>query len=384
MEVYAACRCLYYQHPVDRCSHYGKSGHAIKTRSIPVGYACSTHAEWSNSDSTRIHPKRKSRKQPRGPNHHIPVIAVPSPKVNEEGKKPVALPNRASDLRDTGSGVLSQAPTVIDETEKDSAEGTRFKNQDLSSTLTVDGQNVNWTEIWNINKTIPEYAESNDSDSIDTRSVGSQASTATTVDEDALDALFRGLLVHKGLHNLWPQIVDRQTSRGDAKRIIERFFRRFAEDLECLASKIKKESNGQKVNKHDIALSSSRFVRKYRASIASRIYEAHDIRSETLDVGIDIEEHSSLFKDDGADTDAETFVFSIAEEFIFDTEPIMYLEANVSAFVRQQQRNHFSLFATSLRMYTSIATQFLRQTPVPNGKRRLNWTCVSALIPLVC
>jgi hypothetical protein len=196
--------------------------------------------------------------------------------------------------------VRSQAPTVIDETEKDSAEGTRFKNQDLSSTLTVDGQNVNWTEIWNINKTIPEYLESNDSDSIDTRSVGSQASTATTVDEDALDALFRGLPVHKGLHNLWPQIVDRQTSHGDAKRIIERFLRRFAEDFECLASKIKKESNGQKVDKHDIALSSSRFVRKYRASIASRIYEAHDIRSETLDVNI--EEHGSLIKDNGADT----------------------------------------------------------------------------------
>ncbi|KAI0189983.1 hypothetical protein EV127DRAFT_453794 [Xylaria flabelliformis] len=48
VEVYAACRCLYYQHAVDRCASYGRPGHEISKRTIPVGYACSVHTQ-SNS-----------------------------------------------------------------------------------------------------------------------------------------------------------------------------------------------------------------------------------------------------------------------------------------------------------------------------------------------
>ncbi|KAI3318876.1 hypothetical protein HD806DRAFT_526054 [Xylariaceae sp. AK1471] len=408
VEIYTACRCMYYQHAVDRCATYGRPGHEVQKRTIPVGYTCSLHTRGYNSDSAgiqpeskresnekprgqkirpnrksnekptgrRIRPNRKSNEKPTGQNLHEPVIATPSPELDEEGKRLVALPKRAFGVVDADSGLRSEAPTAIDETGKHSAEKTRTGNQDLDSTLNLDGQFVDWTKILNNNKTIPEYSNSDDSGSVDTRSVVSQVSTATTVDEDALGALFRGLLVYKGLHNLWPQILDGQTNRGNAKRIIERFLRRFADDLECLATKVKKESNDQKVDEHEIAVSSSKFVRKHHASIASRIYEAHDVRPETLDVGIDNEEPTSLVKDDKADTDADTFMFSIAEEFIFGTEPITYLEANVSAFVRQREQNHFSPFTTHLRMYTSVAAQFFRQKPVPDGKRRLNWTCI--------
>jgi hypothetical protein len=30
-ELYSACRCLYYQHAVDRCAAYGRPGHGIQT-----------------------------------------------------------------------------------------------------------------------------------------------------------------------------------------------------------------------------------------------------------------------------------------------------------------------------------------------------------------
>lgn len=40
VEVYAVCRCLYYQHAVDRCARYGRPGHEISKRTIPVA----THA----------------------------------------------------------------------------------------------------------------------------------------------------------------------------------------------------------------------------------------------------------------------------------------------------------------------------------------------------
>jgi hypothetical protein len=44
LELYSACRCLYYQHAVDRCVAYGSQGHHVKQRHIYVGYACSVHS----------------------------------------------------------------------------------------------------------------------------------------------------------------------------------------------------------------------------------------------------------------------------------------------------------------------------------------------------
>ncbi|KAK4452443.1 hypothetical protein QBC34DRAFT_447043 [Podospora aff. communis PSN243] len=47
VELYSACRCLYYQHAVDRCAAYGRPGHGIQRRTILVGYACSEHTQRS-------------------------------------------------------------------------------------------------------------------------------------------------------------------------------------------------------------------------------------------------------------------------------------------------------------------------------------------------
>ncbi|KAI0907922.1 hypothetical protein F4823DRAFT_625973 [Ustulina deusta] len=48
VEVYAVCRCLYYQHAVDRCAAYGRPGHQVSKKTIPVGYACSVHSQSSS------------------------------------------------------------------------------------------------------------------------------------------------------------------------------------------------------------------------------------------------------------------------------------------------------------------------------------------------
>ncbi|ODA80604.1 hypothetical protein RJ55_03563 [Drechmeria coniospora] len=47
VELYAACRCLYYQHAIDRCASYGRPGHGVQPRTIYVGYACSLHTSRS-------------------------------------------------------------------------------------------------------------------------------------------------------------------------------------------------------------------------------------------------------------------------------------------------------------------------------------------------
>ena len=44
VELYSACRCLYYQHAVDRCAAYGRPGHGVQRRTILVGYACGEHS----------------------------------------------------------------------------------------------------------------------------------------------------------------------------------------------------------------------------------------------------------------------------------------------------------------------------------------------------
>ena len=44
IERFSACRCVYYTHAVDRCPHYGQSGHKTTRRVILVGYACIDHA----------------------------------------------------------------------------------------------------------------------------------------------------------------------------------------------------------------------------------------------------------------------------------------------------------------------------------------------------
>ena len=45
IELYSACRCLYYQHAIDRCAAFGQPGHGVQRRTILVGYACSDHSQ---------------------------------------------------------------------------------------------------------------------------------------------------------------------------------------------------------------------------------------------------------------------------------------------------------------------------------------------------
>lgn len=55
-EIYNSCRCLYYQHGVDRCPQYGRRGHTIRQQTKYVGNACANHSQrlynqtYSNSD----------------------------------------------------------------------------------------------------------------------------------------------------------------------------------------------------------------------------------------------------------------------------------------------------------------------------------------------
>ena len=56
VEVYAACGCLYYKHPVDPCHLAGEKNHEVTRNETKVGYACSRHtasSEVLNSSALR-------------------------------------------------------------------------------------------------------------------------------------------------------------------------------------------------------------------------------------------------------------------------------------------------------------------------------------------
>ncbi|KAI0124137.1 hypothetical protein BJ170DRAFT_735849 [Xylariales sp. AK1849] len=54
-ELYSTCRCMYYQHAVDRCAAYGRPGHGITSRTILVAYACENHSVPQPFGQSEVH-----------------------------------------------------------------------------------------------------------------------------------------------------------------------------------------------------------------------------------------------------------------------------------------------------------------------------------------
>ncbi|KAJ2998137.1 hypothetical protein NUW58_g418 [Xylaria curta] len=275
--------------------------------------------------------------------------------------KVVPVPKRDPGLDKARHSPSSSVPSTYRDKKFEATRGTNSEIDELPN---------DYSNVWKFKEAVPDYSDSNDS--IDSRSTVSQASTATTVDENALEALFRGLLNQKGLNNLWPQIVVGQISRSDARHTIDRFIRRFAEDLECLATKT---NDVEDEASRRIILSSSKFVRRHRAKITSRICQAHETQEKFSYADTDTED-TAVIIEDTPDADSDPFTFSIAEDFIFGTEPIRYLEVNLASFIRQREQKQFSPLATNLRSFVSSVTQFLFHAPRPSGKKRVKWTCI--------
>ncbi|KAJ8122669.1 hypothetical protein O1611_g9784 [Lasiodiplodia mahajangana] len=89
-----------------------------------------------------------------------------------------------------------------------------------------------------------------------------------------------------------------------------------------------------------------------RAEIAFRICQAHKPQKKPVDTE-DIT--GILTLDDAPDNDGDPFMFSVAEEFIFGSDPISYLEENICAFIRKPKQKWFSRLAINLRSYTALA-----------------------------
>lgn len=211
----------------------------------------------------------------------------------------------------------------------------------------------------------------------------SVASSATTVDEDALEAIFRRLLLFDSLRYLWPQLVTISVSRTNCLRTSERLLRRWSEDLGILAT-----SSKLRGSESIVCLQACRFVRKSRLSIAQRIWEAHRPLEE-FQVGVsagpqteDILEPPLEDKYDQEDDD--NFVYAIAERFLFDTEPIYALQASVKGIVQshgQENNNVVTKLYTPVVVFFTNLTTTIFEPPVPPRSKRLWWECVGSPCP---
>lgn len=411
LELYSACRCLYYQHAVDRCPRYGTRGHGITQRTILVGYPCLDHA--SNDAQNRL-------KKPSGQ-------LVPFSKDKTPSQVPARVPRARSTViqRETKqakqnesdskhtSGSLSSLSTIIQPSRISATENTARTSQANATPNTSTNQSItpgnpscakqpssstdlNGKELGVQSRvglksatrqaeTFEDYVFGDiyDSDSersisdtsvvSETESIVSVASSNTTVDHDATEAIFRRLLLFRGLQYLWPQLIRRCGSRNMSVTTIERMLRRFSEDLARFTATMHEPDSG-------ICLDASQFVRKARFNIAHRIWEAHregpDEQAEISNHNLDRENTNEVEDDDDKD-----FVYDIAERFIFDTTPILAFEANVKTFVGFSHADDDSIVS---RIYRSAEICFsnlgyvIHEPPLKPGRQRVRWTCVSS------
>ncbi len=315
-ERYSACHCLYYKHAVDRCAYFGRPGHTCARRTILVGYACYHHS----------HP--------------------PPTSFARSGSGPDT--NRVlwyDWLRDSSDEASTKAP------EPDA----------------------------NLNDSLRYNSDSDES--VGSGSVVSEASSATTVDFDAVGSLFGKLLVFGDLRYLWPQVVSASASTAKAQRTIEKLLRRYADDLSKLASKApaKIDSRAKAGQWNSIEAKASRFVRRSRLNVARRICEAFDVSADLAET--DPPSHAAEDRDpldDDSDGDeTATFLYEAASEFLFGTDPVIYLEANVKAFVQQSRLNAVpgSLGIWARQHFDAILGSVFAP-PALAGSKRLYWTCV--------
>ena len=332
VELYSICRCLYYQHPVDRCATYGR--HSIQRKTVLVGYACSNHSEYSD------------------PGHSFSYSIEY---------------NRPSDPRRGNGYRLTAVPDT---------DGVRF---DLLLNNSVDSG-----ESYNSDNS----SESHKSSQLDVVSV---STSGTTIDGDTVELLFSKLVHFGDLRFLWPQLIARSSSWKRSHRTIERLIRRYSQDLEKLATNsISNESITY--TERAMRIRASKFIRRFRVQLAQRICESHYGGSEQRSGENENEkpkERDTWYNpvanatedSDSGDDDESLFILEAAETFLFRTEPILYLQANVKALVKFRAPEITSLTGgiwsnVKLQFENIVFGNYWNIKPASNCTR-LCWTCVS-------
>lgn len=412
-ELYSSCRCLYYQHAIDRCPRFGAPGHGVTQRTILVGYACVDHSSHSK-DLSSSHsggysaddevdksshvairsgrsskPRRASQNlatptslKPRSnksKNDQIPQLNPNIPGPRQKFAKKIPLPDvkqeptRGQEGKAILEGGKSQVIAPTGRLPEEQIAAPDLHSPDCNSIDCKDNDST-----FDVSDSDESY--SNESTVSDTGTIISVASSTTTVNSDATEAIFRRLLLFQDLRYLWPQLALRYASKSMIVLTIERLLRRYAEDLSKLAASTETLKDSDSL----ICLTASRFVRRSRLNIAQRICEAHynekDDYTETDD---DIRERmENTTAETTGDSHDMNFIYETSERFLFETEPILALQSSVKALVGSQDPLVDGLGSRLYRtaeIYFSNVVSFIYEPPLKLGTQRVRWKCVSLL-----
>lgn len=410
LELYSACRCLYYQHAVDRCPKYGKRGHGITQRTIPVGYACMDHSSRSGGYSSKYDSHSYayqaavtvSPTQTTTPDH---ASRNRTSEIGQGSKRKGANSDQVSRQianKELVSQLVETLRSRSDAKNKSTAgrEGkTRSKTEDIQAAGFSATEPKKPTSPSHLNSVSRQRSNSEDQISIDeptlsdeesssgesfaseTGTIISIASSTTTVDNDATEAVFRRLLLFQDLRYLWPQLVHRCGSRKMSVLTTERLLRRYSEDLSNLATSTEDLDDSDSL----ICQTASRFVRRSRLNLANRIWEAHSEGKDDYTEADDERLDNNTIVDTAGGSDDMNFIYEISERFLFDTEPIIALQSSVMALVGSQ---HPEVYGPGYKLFRSAEVCFsnvfslVYEPPIKPGSQRIRWKCVGSFLPI--
>lgn len=339
LELYSACRCFYYQHPIDRCAGYGRSGHGIERRTIYVGYSCGAH---SNRPTTVNNPTQNPERQ----------------RSSQKARHPASL----GVPRAFGVSLLDAA-TGRSSLEADENQPTTNRNADDGDHVdSLFDSSPNGSDSGTVTDASESFSDASLTTNTDT------TGTDSTVEEE----LFHSLLYYQNLEHLWPQVV--QLAGNRARLEIRRFLRRFGDDLAKVApGKLEKRASG--------------FVRKRALEVATRIWEAHCVLpTVTTEDGISDmpkDSHDPDEKDIMYDAELvdEWLDYRLLHDFLFETEPVVYLEKSVREWVLLAQppvnMNLLRFVNRTVRNQWELILDKLGQTVAPMKTAKLEHKCVS-------
>ncbi|KAI1645082.1 uncharacterized protein F4817DRAFT_193671 [Daldinia loculata] len=360
VELYTACRCLYYRHAVDRCSAYGQSEHHITTRSILVGYACQTHtispgSPKANSDfltketSSPAYTQNASRARSR--HNRVPRSSRVNYVEDVVHQKPP--PSGIQQIINRSWSDSKAHPSLTEYDKPSASSGSKEDSDDDLSSI--------------------EAFLFDDNDESSLTSLSSVGSST------ALEHLTDGFLYDGYLQDLWPQVVLRSLSAAKAKEEVSSLILRYSLDLQRLARK--QETSEDSTN---LQIKASQFVKCKRHYLSREIYKQFWLPLSA--VGQPVDENDAPENDPGVESDSDNDQqpdvdrFISLKSFLFDTEPFRIFKENVRIFVEQSSLGPLqSTWLGSMRIgFNNMITRINGKSPRP-GMRRLYWTCSCGL-----
>lgn len=412
VEIFSACKCLYYQHAVDYCASYGRRGHVITERTILVGYACQmhsmtdVHAEEPSLSSESLLPARKGKRK---------TLKEAIGKIRQAEHK-ITKAERNAVVQDRNAITIATLGPARAASTEEPAQELVFRRLNLCQPSTTPSNEVvlgdkhglhnDGATLAAFDQTISEQGQaaiapadhSNNGALDDVVSIAETVfdndtgrSYTTTLSSltypDLVDSITNSLLYDTHLQYLWPQLFLRTGVVQNAFEQIARLLFRYSLDLQASASDPDSPESNYKLRTE-----AARFMERQRYNVAREIcamFPTGDSDLAVLTAKKQIATQVSalevvLNNDTSLQTAADSGLlrgesFVALKQFLFATEPFYCFRENIRLSVEQPLALplHIKMVDSARRIFSHISN-ILASKEVPTGMTRLHCVCVSS------